>query len=156
MEKKKIKKKLTISISSKKTHNVPHYAQNRQKTSVVIEKKAARKWREPGSANKKPNMSVINPGVTSNMPATTSMSPSTNSLPGISLRCIFACAVCKVFIPSRLTKYAPINADKITSPTVFQPPIMSPTCTNSAISTIGRMAKSKNKTRKTLPLSNVS
>ena len=46
MEKKKIKKKLTISISSKKTHNVSHYAQNRQKTSVVIEKKAARKWGE--------------------------------------------------------------------------------------------------------------
>ena len=44
MEKKK--KKLTISISSKKTHNVSHYAHSRQKTSVVIEKKAPRKWGE--------------------------------------------------------------------------------------------------------------
>ena len=40
MEKKeKIKKKkLTISISSKKTYNAPQYAHNRQKTSVVIKK----------------------------------------------------------------------------------------------------------------------
>ena len=37
MENKKIKKKLTLSISGKKTHSVPHYAQNRGKTSVVIE-----------------------------------------------------------------------------------------------------------------------
>ena len=33
------KKKLTISISSKKTYNAPQYAHNRQKTSVVIKKK---------------------------------------------------------------------------------------------------------------------
>ena len=47
MENKKIKKKkLTISISSKKTYNAPQYAQGRQKTSVVIEKKTARKWGE--------------------------------------------------------------------------------------------------------------
>jgi len=47
MEIKKIKKKkLTLSISSKKTHSVPHYVQSRQKTSVVIEKKAVRKWGE--------------------------------------------------------------------------------------------------------------
>jgi hypothetical protein len=44
MENKKIKKKLTLSISGKKTHSVPHYAQSRGKTSVVIEKKTARKW----------------------------------------------------------------------------------------------------------------
>ena len=44
MEKKK--KKLTISVSSKKTHNAPHYVQSRQKTSVVIEKKPTRKWGE--------------------------------------------------------------------------------------------------------------
>jgi len=46
MEKKK--KKLTISISSKKSHNVPHYVQKSgQKTSVVIEKrKPTRKWGE--------------------------------------------------------------------------------------------------------------
>ena len=47
MEKKDIKKKkLTISISSQKTHNAAHYAQNRGKTSVVIEKRKARKWDE--------------------------------------------------------------------------------------------------------------
>ena len=46
MENKKIKKKLTLSISGKKTHSVPHYAQSKGKTSVVIEKKTARKWGE--------------------------------------------------------------------------------------------------------------
>ena len=47
MEKNKIKKKkLTISISSKKTHSVPHYAQSKRKTSVLIEKKPVRKWGE--------------------------------------------------------------------------------------------------------------
>ena len=47
MEEKKIKKKkLTISIASKKTHSTAHYVQNRQKTSVVIEKKPARRWGE--------------------------------------------------------------------------------------------------------------
>ena len=40
MDEKKIKKKkLTLSVSSKKTHSVPHYAHSRQKTSVVIEKR---------------------------------------------------------------------------------------------------------------------
>ena len=46
MENKTTKKKLTLSISGKKTHSVPHYAQSRGKTSVVIEKKAGRKWGE--------------------------------------------------------------------------------------------------------------
>ena len=46
MENKKIKKKLTLSISGKKTHSVSHYAQSKGKTSVVIEKKTARKWGE--------------------------------------------------------------------------------------------------------------
>ena len=47
MEEKKIKKKkLTLSVSSKKIHNAPHYAQSRQKISVVIEKKRAKKWGE--------------------------------------------------------------------------------------------------------------
>ena len=46
MEEKKIKKKLTISTSSKKTHNVPRYLSGRGKTSVVIEKKSIRKWGE--------------------------------------------------------------------------------------------------------------
>ena len=43
---KKKKKKLTLSVSSKTIHNVQHYAKSRQKTSVVIEKKPARKWGE--------------------------------------------------------------------------------------------------------------
>lgn len=46
MEEKKKKKKLTLSVSSKKTHNVPHYAQSRGRTSVVIEKKTPRRWGE--------------------------------------------------------------------------------------------------------------
>jgi len=46
MEEKKIikKKKLTLSISSKKSSNKPHYAQGRGKTSVVIEKRPPRRW----------------------------------------------------------------------------------------------------------------
>ncbi len=47
MEEKKIKKKkLTLSVSSKKPHNIPNYAQSRGKTSVVIEKKSPRRWAE--------------------------------------------------------------------------------------------------------------
>ena len=45
-EKKKKKKKLTLSGFAKKTHNVPHFAQGRGKTSVVIEKKTPRRWGE--------------------------------------------------------------------------------------------------------------
>ena len=45
-EKKKKKKKLTLNISSSKTHKAPHYARNDGKTSVVIEKKAPRRWGE--------------------------------------------------------------------------------------------------------------
>ena len=41
MEEKKIKKKLTLSISSKKkSYNVPDYSKNNHKTSVVIDKRA--------------------------------------------------------------------------------------------------------------------
>ena len=47
MEEKKIKKKkLTLSVSSKTLHNVPNYVKSRQKTSVLIEKKAPRRWGE--------------------------------------------------------------------------------------------------------------
>ena len=54
MEKDKIKKKkLTISISSKKTYNAPQYAQGRQKTSVVIEKKAPKKKTRKKATKKK-------------------------------------------------------------------------------------------------------
>ena len=42
----KKKKKLTLSVSSKTSHNVQHYVKSRQKTSVVIEKKPSRKWGE--------------------------------------------------------------------------------------------------------------
>ena len=45
MSEKDKKKKLTLTVSSKKTHvRVPHYAQSKGKTSVVIEKKPSRKW----------------------------------------------------------------------------------------------------------------
>ena len=47
MEEKKIKKKkLTLSVSSGKSHNVPHYTRSKGKTSVVIEKKPTRRWGE--------------------------------------------------------------------------------------------------------------
>ena len=42
-EKKRKKKKLTLTASPKKSINVPYYTQNKQKTSVVIEKKISRK-----------------------------------------------------------------------------------------------------------------
>ena len=45
-EEKKKKKKLTLSGFAKKTHNAPNYAQSRGKTSVVIEKKAPKRWGE--------------------------------------------------------------------------------------------------------------
>ena len=45
-EKKTKKKKLTLSVSSKTLHNVPNYVKSRQKTSVLIEKKAPRRWGE--------------------------------------------------------------------------------------------------------------
>ena len=46
MEEKKKKKKLTLSVSSNKTHNFSNYGQSRGKTSVVIEKKTSRRWGE--------------------------------------------------------------------------------------------------------------
>jgi len=46
MEEKKKKKKLTLTVSTKKTHSVPHYTQSRGKTSVIIEKKPPRRWNE--------------------------------------------------------------------------------------------------------------
>ena len=42
----KKKKKLTLSVSSKISHNVPNYVKSKQKTSVLIEKKAPRRWGE--------------------------------------------------------------------------------------------------------------
>ena len=47
MEEKKTKKKtLTLSVSSKKPHNVSNYSQRGGKTSVVIEKKSTKRWGE--------------------------------------------------------------------------------------------------------------
>ena len=46
MEEKKKKKKLTLSVSSSKTHNAPRYTKSSGKTSVVIEKKPQRRWGE--------------------------------------------------------------------------------------------------------------
>ena len=43
MEEKK-KKKLTLGFSSKTSHNVPNYVKSSKKTSVLIEKKAPRRW----------------------------------------------------------------------------------------------------------------
>ncbi len=45
-DKQKKKKKLTLSISSKKSHDAPYFAQSRGKTSVIIEKKVSRRWGE--------------------------------------------------------------------------------------------------------------
>jgi len=45
-EKKTKKKKLTLSVSSNKPHNVPQYSQHGGKTSVVIEKKSSKRWGE--------------------------------------------------------------------------------------------------------------
>jgi len=46
MEEIKKKKKLTLTVSSKKTHSAPKYTQNKGKTSVIIEKKPTRRWNE--------------------------------------------------------------------------------------------------------------
>ena len=47
MEEKKIKKKkLTLTVSTKKPYNIPHYKTFSQKKSVVIEKKISRKKNE--------------------------------------------------------------------------------------------------------------
>ncbi len=46
MEEKKIKKKSTLTISSNKAYNIPHYRLGKQKTSIVIEKKISRKKNE--------------------------------------------------------------------------------------------------------------
>ncbi len=43
MEEKK-KKKLTLGVSLKTSHNVPNYVKSSKKTSVLIEKKAPRRW----------------------------------------------------------------------------------------------------------------
>jgi len=51
-EKKKKKKKLTLSVSSKKSHQTPHFSQNKGKTSVVIEKRPQKRWGEKKFQNR--------------------------------------------------------------------------------------------------------
>ena len=43
MEEKK-KKKLTLGVSTKTSHNVQNYVKSSKKTSVLIEKKPPRRW----------------------------------------------------------------------------------------------------------------
>ena len=64
-EKKMKKKKLTLTISSKTSHNVPHYALGKKRTSVVIEKKVSRKnnerrFRDPSKNINKSTSGFIN------------------------------------------------------------------------------------------------
>ena len=46
MEEKKIKKKLTLTVSTKKPYNFTHQTQGKQKKSFIIEKKISRKRNE--------------------------------------------------------------------------------------------------------------
>ena len=51
-EDKKKKKKLTLTVSSNKPINVSNYSVNKQKTSVIIEKRVSRKRNERRFYNK--------------------------------------------------------------------------------------------------------
>ena len=55
-ENKKKKKKLTLSVSSKASRNFPSYTRSKGKTSVVIEKKAPRRWGEKKFQQKDNNL----------------------------------------------------------------------------------------------------
>tara|TARA_Y100000590_G_scaffold299684_1_gene337938 strand:- start:2292 stop:4523 length:2232 start_codon:yes stop_codon:yes gene_type:complete len=61
MEEKKIKKKLTLSITSKKPHSTANYASNKGKTSVVIEKKSTKRWGEKRFQPRNPNFNKNKP-----------------------------------------------------------------------------------------------
>ncbi len=52
MEENKIKKKRTLSVSTRKTHNPPNYVQSGRKTSVVIEKKTTKRQKSEPEKNK--------------------------------------------------------------------------------------------------------
>ena len=58
-EKKTKKKKLTLSVSLKKPYDVSSYRQDKQKTSVVIEKKPQRKWGEKRFQPRESNFNKI-------------------------------------------------------------------------------------------------
>jgi hypothetical protein len=57
MEEKKTKKKLTLSVSSKKPVNVSNYLSNKKTKSVIIEKKPSRRWGEKKSPTRENNFS---------------------------------------------------------------------------------------------------
>ena len=62
MEEKKIKKKLTLGISSKKPYKVSQYTQDKNKTSVVIEKKTSGRGGERKFYNRDSNLNKISGG----------------------------------------------------------------------------------------------
>ena len=62
MEEKKTKKKLTLSISSKKPYKVSQYKQDKQKTSVVIEKKTSGRSGERKFYNRESNLQKTSSG----------------------------------------------------------------------------------------------
>ena len=62
MEEKKIKKKSTLTISSNKAYNIPHYRLGKQKTSIVIEKKISRKKNERRFHDQDRSVSKSTPG----------------------------------------------------------------------------------------------
>ena len=65
MEEKKIKKKkLTLSISSKKPYNAPNYIQGKKRTSVVIEKRVSRRRNDKRFVNQESNLSKPSPKFT--------------------------------------------------------------------------------------------
>jgi len=64
-EKKKKKKTLTLSGSSTKTHNPSNYVQSRGRTSVVIEKKPAKRWGEKKYQPRDNNFNKNKPNITS-------------------------------------------------------------------------------------------
>ena len=66
MEEKK-KKKLTLSVSSKTSRNVPNYVKSRQKTSVLIEKKPPRRWGEKKFQSRGDNFSKPKPKSTDHL-----------------------------------------------------------------------------------------
>ena len=65
-EKNKKKKKLTLSVSSNKTLNAPDFSKSRGKTSVVIEKKATRRWGDKKNITQKSNPSKTSSNFTPN------------------------------------------------------------------------------------------
>ena len=56
MEEKKTKKKLTLTVSSKKPVNVSNYLPNKKTKSVIIEKKPTRRWGEKKFQTKESNV----------------------------------------------------------------------------------------------------